>query len=329
MANILVVGGAGYIGSHTLNYLIRHSGHRVVAYDDLSKGHRAALQAISPELPFEQGDLGDCENMRRVLQQYNIDLVMHFAAFIEVGTSVVNPASYYDNNFIKVQRLLTAMRDCNVKYFVFSSTAATFGNPQSERIDERHPQLPINPYGRSKLMVEWLLKDYDRAYGLKSTILRYFNACGADEGGAIGQSYQPATHLISIVLETALNKREKVLVYGGDWDTPDGSCVRDFIHVNDLAEAHVLGLEKMMRNNSSADYNLGSGSGYSVREVIAKAKELSGIDFAVEDGPPRPGDPAQLIANSDRAQHELGWKPRRELHDIVATAWYWEQHKTY
>ena len=327
MANILVIGGAGYIGSHTVNYMVKNNQHKVVVYDNLSKGHREAVVAISPDLRFELGDLGDYDNMVRVLQQYQIDLVMHFAALIEVSTSVVDPEMYYQNNFIKVQHLLAAMRFCGVKYFVFSSTAATFGQPQVEKIDEQHPQLPINPYGRSKLMVEWMLRDYDRAYGLKSTVLRYFNACGADESGKIGQSYQPATHLISIVLETAMGQRNKITIYGGDWDTQDGSCVRDFIHVNDLAEAHLLGLEKMLKDDLSADYNLGSGNGYSVREVIAKAKELSGIDFCVEVGPVRPGDPSRLIANSDKAQRELGWKPRRNLHDIIATAWYWEQNK--
>ncbi len=329
MANILVVGGAGYIGSHTVNYLMKNTRHKIVVYDDLSKGHRAAVSAISCNIPFEQGDLGDYDNVVRVLKHYQIDLVMHFAAFIEVGTSVSDPASYYENNFIKVQRLLSAMRDCSLKYFVFSSTAATFGNPQTEKIDERHPQQPINPYGRSKLMVEWMLKDYDHAYGLKSSILRYFNACGADEAGKIGQSYQPATHLISTVLETAVGKREKVTVYGGDWPTPDGSCMRDFIHVNDLAEAHTLGLEKMLKDDESADYNLGNGCGHSVLEVIAKAKEVSGIDFAVEIGAARPGDPARLIADSDKARRDLGWKPKRSLHDIVASAWHWQQHKTF
>ncbi|WGK68536.1 UDP-glucose 4-epimerase GalE [Candidatus Haliotispira prima] len=329
MANILVVGGAGYIGSHTVRYLVQHTDHKVVVCDDLSKGHRQAVEVVSADIPFEQGDLGDGDNIERILRQYRIDLVMHFAASIEVGSSVADPACYYENNFIKVQRLLAAMRNCGVEYFVFSSTAAVFGDPKAEKIDELHPQLPINPYGRSKLMVEWMLKDYELAYGIKSVILRYFNACGADESGVIGQSYQPPTHLISIVLEAALGVREKVTIYGGDWKTPDGSCVRDFIHVNDLAEAHILGLEKMLSENRSADYNLGSGSGYSVREVIAKAKELSGVDFPVEVGPARPGDPARLIAESDKARRELGWEPKRRLHEIVATAWNWEQHKTF
>ena len=260
MANILVVGGAGYIGSHTVNHIFHDTSHQVVVYDDLSKGHVEAVRAISKTIPLEQGDLGDYNAVRRVLAHYQIDVVMHFAAFIEVGTSVADPATYYENNFIKVQRLLAAMRDQGVEYFVFSSTAATFGQPQAEKIDEQHPQQPINPYGRSKLMVEWLLRDYAHAYGLKSVILRYFNACGADEGGVIGQSYQPATHLISIVLETALGIREKVEIYGGSWDTPDGSCIRDFVHVNDLAAAHILAMKRMLERKESADYNLGAAT---------------------------------------------------------------------
>ena len=329
MANILVVGGAGYIGSHTVNYIKNNSEHNVFVYDDLSKGHREAITAISPNIPFVQGDLGDYDKVLQVLRQYQIDLVMHFAALIEVGTSVSDPQLYYENNVTKVQRLLAAMQTCNIKYFVFSSTAATFGEPLFDTIDEQHQQMPVNPYGRTKLMVEWMLQDYQRAYGLQSTILRYFNACGADESGKIGQSYQPATHLISIVLEAAMGRRQKVLIYGGNWATPDGSCMRDFIHVNDLAEAHVLGLEKMLKENISADYNLGSGSGYSVRQVIAKAKEISGVDFAIEVGPVRSGDPARLIANSNKAKVELGWNPRRDLHQIITTAWHWEQNKTF
>ena len=331
MANILVVGGAGYIGSHTVNHIFCDTPHNVVVYDDLSKGYLEAVRAISQAIPFERGDLGDYAAVRSVLTRYQIDVVMHFAAFIEVGTSVADPAMYYENNFIKVQRLLAAMRDEGVKYFVFSSTAATFGQPQAEKINEQHPQQPINPYGRSKLMVEWLLRDYAHAYGLKSVILRYFNACGADEGGAIGQSYQPATHLISIVLETALGIREKMQVYGASWDTPDGSCIRDFVHVNDLAAAHILAMNKMLelRDADYLDYNLGSGNGYSVWEVIAKAKELSGKNFAVEVGDVRAGDPARLIADSTKANRELGWKPSRNLHDIVATAWNWKQNKNF
>ncbi len=329
MANILVVGGAGYIGSHTVNYIKNNTKHNVFVYDDLSKGHRQAIIAISPEILFVLGDLGDYEKILQVLRQYQIDLVMHFAAFIEVGTSVSNPQLYYENNVTKVQRLLAAMLTCNIKYFVFSSTAATFGKPQTDRIDEQHPQMPLNPYGRTKLMVEWMLQDYKRAYGLQSTVLRYFNACGADEGGKIGQSYQPATHLISIVLEAAMGRREKLIIYGDNWPTFDGSCIRDFIHVNDLAKAHVLALEKMLKQHISADYNLGSGSGYSVREVIAKAKEITGIDFSCEVGPVRPGDPARLIANSSKAKAELAWNPQRDLGQIISTAWHWEQNKTF
>lgn len=327
--NILVVGGAGYIGSHTLMQLHLQGGHNLVVLDDLSKGHREALEAISQDIVFYQGDLGDQALLREILQKHQIEAVMHFAALIEVGSSVSDPSTYYMNNFIKVQNLLDAMRKENVKFFVFSSTAATFGEPRAELISEEHVQEPINPYGRSKLMVEWLLKDYDQAYGLKSVILRYFNACGADEGGKIGQSYHPATHLVSIVLETALGKRPKVGIYGEDWPTADGSCVRDFIHVNDLAQAHLLALDRMVKTGSSLEYNLGNGSGYSVKEVIAMAKEVTGIDFTVESSPRRAGDPAFLIADSQKAKRELGWEPSRDLRAIIETAWFWEQKHSY
>ena len=239
--NILIVGGAGYIGSHTAK-ILHQKGYSIIVYDNLSKGHKEAVTAISPAIPLEIGDLGDAKRLTEVFTQYKIDVVMHFAAFIEVETSVTDPASYYNNNVVKVITLLDTMRKNNIKYFVFSSTAAVFGDPQAQTISEEHPQLPINPYGQSKLMVEKILMDYEKAYGFHSTILRYFNACGADDSGKIGQSYTPPTHLMSILLETALAIRPKITVFGTDYPTRDGSCIRDFIHVNDLAQAHILGL---------------------------------------------------------------------------------------
>ena len=221
------------------------------------------------------------------------------------------------------------MVENNVKYFVFSSTAATFGEPVKEKIDETHPQNPINPYGNTKLMVEKMLADFDTAYGLKSTALRYFNASGADDSGEIGESHSPETHLIPLVLQAAAGKRPSIKVFGTDYPTPDGTCVRDYVHVNDLAHAHILALEKMMQDNQSERFNLGSGSGFSVAELIKTAKQITGIDFKVETAPRRAGDPAVLVADSTKAQRVLGWKPTYNLQRIIQTAWNWEQHRKY
>ncbi|XRK16458.1 UDP-glucose 4-epimerase [Elusimicrobium posterum] len=269
MKNILVVGGAGYIGSHTLRELDK-KGYTPIVYDNLSKGHKAAVRGYT----FVKGDLGDRKKLKAVFEKYNIAAVMHFAAFIEVGESVTEPSKYYINNVSKVINLLDEMIANNVKFFVFSSTAATFGEPKEEKLDENHPQNPINPYGQSKLMVEKILKDYDKAYGLKSVCLRYFNACGALEDGKIGESHSPESHLIPLVFQAALGKRDSIKVFGDDYPTPDGTCIRDYIHVSDLANAHILALEKMMAENKSEQYNLGSGSGYSVKEIIDNVKKL-------------------------------------------------------
>ena len=264
-----------------------------------------------------------------MFKKHKIDAIMHFAAFIEVGESVQEPSKYYHNNVAKVLNLLDAMVENNIKYFVFSSTAATFGEPVKPKIDETHPQSPINPYGNTKLMVEKMLEDFDTAYGLKSTALRYFNASGADESGDIGESHTPETHLIPIVLQAAAGKRPSIKMFGDDYPTPDGTCVRDYIHVNDLADAHILALEKMFKDNVSERFNLGSGSGYSVAELIKKAKEITGIDFKVETAPRRAGDPAVLVADSAKAQKVLGWKPKYDLTKIIQTAWNWEQHRKF
>lgn len=333
--NLLVLGGAGYIGSHVVKMIVQENRHQVVVYDNLSKGFPQAVEAIAGksgrEIPLEEGDIGDSQNVLRVLKKYRIDGVMNFAALIEVGTSLVEPAAYYQNNFVKVFQLLEAVRAAGVRYFLFSSTAAVFGNASSgEKLREESPLAPINPYGWSKLMVEQMLRDYGQAYGLRSAILRYFNACGSDEEGWIGQSYEPASHLIAKLMKGAGSGEGFTFqLYGDDWETRDGSCVRDFIHVNDVARVHLLALEKMCREDVSVLYNLGSGKGYSVKEVIAAAREVLGRDFPVEVAARREGDPAELIADNTKVCRELGWRPSRDLYDILHTAWNWQQNKTY
>ena len=324
--NILVVGGAGYIGAHAVN-LLKKEGYNPVIYDDLSKGHEEAAGILGVKLI--KGDLGDKNKIKEVLAEEKIEAVMHFAAFIEVGESVSSPAKYYNNNVSKVLELLDTMVESNVKYFVFSSTAATFGEPQSEKINEEHPQNPINPYGRTKLMVEEILEDYEKAYGLKSVVLRYFNASGSDENGIIGESHNPETHLIPLILQAASGKRKSIKVYGTDYNTKDGTCIRDFVHVYDLAKAHILGMRKMISENTSLNYNLGSGEGFSVNELIEKAKEITGVDFTVENDERRAGDPAVLVADSAKAKKELGWDIEYDLNSIISSAWKWEQNRKY
>lgn len=324
MKNILVIGGAGYIGSHMVRMLAKQ-GYNPVVFDNLSKGHREAVA----NYPFELGDLGEKARLTEVFKKYGIEAVMHFAAFAEVGESVKEPSKYYHNNVAKVLDLLDALVENDIKYFVFSSTAATFGEPIRPKIDESHPQNPINPYGNTKLMVEKILADFDTAYGLKATALRYFNASGADDSGEIGESHNPETHLIPIVLQAAAGKRASIKMFGTDYPTPDGTCVRDYVHVNDLARAHILALEKMFKDNVSERFNLGSGNGFSVAEIVKEAKRITGIDFTVEKAPRRDGDPAVLVADSAKAERILGWKPQYNLTRIIETAWNWEQHRKY
>ncbi|RRD40065.1 UDP-glucose 4-epimerase GalE [Leptotrichia sp. OH3620_COT-345] len=324
--NVLVVGGAGYIGSHTVN-LLKKNGYTPIIYDNLSKGYENVAEILNVKII--KGDLGDREKLKQVFEEEKIDAVMHFAAFIEVGESVQKPSEYYDNNVVKVIKLLDQMVESGVKYFIFSSTAATFGEPQKEKIDETHIQLPINPYGKTKLVVEKILEDYDTAYELKSTVLRYFNASGCDKDGLIGESHIPETHLIPLILHAASGKRESIKIFGNDYNTKDGTCVRDFVHVYDLAKAHILGMEKMFKENRSLNYNLGSGEGYTVKEVINKVREVTGKDFKVEEVEKRAGDPAILIADSTKAEKELGWKPEYNLEEIIKSAWKWETDKKY
>lgn len=316
---ILVVGGAGYIGSHCLMEL-RRRGKKTLAYDNLTEGHRRAVG----ETPLIVGDLADGAKLDEVFAKNKIDAVFHFAANCYVGESCENPEKYYFNNVANTLVLLRSMRKAGVKKFIFSSTAATFGNPVRPKIDESHPQAPINPYGRTKLMIEHILADYATAYGLQYVALRYFNAAGAAENGAIGEDHDPETHLIPLVLKVPLGQRESIKIFGGDYDTPDGTCIRDYIHIIDLAEAHILGLEYLKNGGASGGFNLGNGTGYSVKEVIKVSEKVTGKSIKADLVARRAGDPAILIADYARARDVLGWKQRYgDLETIIKTAWQW------
>ncbi|MEN8217790.1 MAG: UDP-glucose 4-epimerase GalE [Pseudomonadota bacterium] len=324
MKTILVVGGAGYIGSHMVKMLLA-TGYRVVTLDNLSGGYRDAV--LGGDFVF--GDIADREGLERLFAGYNFDGVMHFASFIQVGESVQKPGKYYQNNVAATLNLLDAMVAHGVKTFIFSSTAAIFGEPRYTPIDEQHPKQAINPYGLSKWMIEQILADYDRAYGLKSVCLRYFNAAGADPDGQLGERHVPETHLIPLVLQAASGRREAITVYGQDYDSPDGTCIRDYIHINDLCQAHLLALEQLLSGAESAAYNLGNGAGFSVKQVIDVAKEVTGKAIPVQMGDRRAGDAARLVADSKRAQTVLGWLPQyADLATIIAHAWQWETRIT-
>lgn len=317
---VLVVGGAGYIGSHMVK-LLNLRGFEVTVLDNLANGHRDAVQGAR----FVLGDLYEREILDRLFGETHFDGVMHFASYIQVGESVREPAKYYRNNVFKTQNLLDVMVAHRVCNFIFSSTAAIFGEPIHIPMAEDHPKQPMNPYGRGKWMVEQMLEDYDTAYGLRSTCLRYFNAAGADPDGELGERHDPETHLIPLALQVASGRRPSITVFGDDYATPDGTCIRDYIHVNDLGEAHWLALQRLWEGGSSTAYNLGNGHGFSVREVIDTARAVTGREIPVEYGQRRPGDPARLVADARRAQAELGWKPRRaDLATIIADAWRWE-----
>ncbi len=318
---VLVVGGAGYIGSHMVKMLDK-AGHAVTTLDNLSNGYRDAVKYGE----FVEGDIADEALLNQLFSDTGFDGVMHFASYIQVGESVEKPSMYYRNNVSNTQTLLDAMVEHGIKNFIFSSTAATFGEPEYTPIDEKHPQKPINPYGHSKLMVEQILADFDHAYGLKSVSLRYFNAAGADPEGELGERHVPETHLIPLVLQAASGRRQNITIFGEDYDTPDGTCIRDYIHINDLCSAHLLGLEHLVAGGDSRAYNMGNGQGYSIKEVIDVAKKVSGNDFDVLTGPRRDGDPARLVADSTLLQAELDWKPEyTELEMIIQHAWEWEK----
>jgi UDP-glucose-4-epimerase GalE len=319
---ILVVGGAGYIGSHTVR-LLNERGHDVWVYDSLSSGHRAAV----PAERLIVADLADAGTLDHALLINRVEAVVHFAALCYVGESVREPAAYYRVNSILALQLLEAARRNGVRRFVFSSTAATYGVPEKMPITEDTPQRPINPYGWTKLAFEQALADYSAAYGLGFAALRYFNASGASSDATLGEDHDPETHLIPIVLQVALGQRPHIEVFGTDYPTADGTCVRDYVHVEDLATAHILALERL-RDGEGLHYNLGTGGGYSIREVVRTAEEVTGKKIAVNDGPRRPGDPAVLVASSEKIRKELGWRPRYpELGGIIETAWRW--HKSH
>lgn len=318
---ILVVGGAGYIGSHLVEELVKTN--EVVVLDNLSTGHE---RAIDPRAVFVKGDLGNKADLEAVFGNYPIKAVMHFAANSLVGESVVDPLKYYENNVASTLTLLKVMMKYNVKNFIFSSTAATYGIPDADMISEDSPTLPINPYGQSKLMVENILTDFANAYDLRYVVLRYFNAAGASASGKIGEMHDPETHLIPIILQHLLGQREQISVFGDDYETPDGTCIRDYIHVTDLANAHIAALESLLiGQNKAATYNLGNGLGYSVKEVIDTCEKVTGRKANVVMADRRAGDPARLVASADKIHQALGWKAERDLEEIIASAWEWHQ----
>jgi len=320
---ILIVGGAGYIGSH-VNKLLTKKGYETVIFDNLSRGHREFVKWGE----FFEGDLLDIGRLRSCFESYRIEAVMHFSAFALVEESVLYPEKYYQNNVIGTLNLLQVMREFGVKHFIFSSTCATYGLPGKIPISEDHPQNPINPYGRTKLLIEEALKDYDRAYGLKHINLRYFNAAGADLDGEIGELHQPETHLIPLVIYAAKGLNEEIKIFGTDYPTKDGTCIRDYIHVMDLADAHIKALQYLMDKNQSGSFNLGNGNGHSVREVIEAVRKVSKKDFKVVEAGRREGDPPVLISSNEKAIETLKWKPQYEdLDMIIETAWRWHKKK--
>lgn len=320
---ILVMGGAGYIGSHTVKYLL-DSGYDCIVADNLVYGH---IEAVDKRAKFINADLMDIESLKKVFNENKIDAVVHFAAFAYVGESVTNPQKYYYNNVVGTLNLLNVMLENDVKKIVFSSTCATYGEPEYTPIDEKHSQSPINPYGKSKLMVEQIFEDYKKAYGLKYIALRYFNAAGASSDSTIGESHNPETHLIPLVLR-AIQNGDAVKVFGTDYDTPDGTCIRDYIHVEDLALAHKLAVEKL--DNYQGYINLGTGIGTSVKEIITSAEKVAGKQCKTELVDRREGDPARLYANNSKAKEVLGWNPKyTNIEDIIKTAWLWEENKKF
>lgn len=320
--NLLVTGGAGYIGSHTVRKL-KEAGHEVVIFDNLSSGHRDAIKGFE----LFEGDLANKEDLKKVFSQNSFDGVIHFAGLIEVGQSMIDPKEFFQNNLVCGLNLLEAMLEHNVKKIVFSSSAAVYGQPEKTPIEENDSKSPTNVYGLTKLMFEQVLDAYDHAYDLKSVALRYFNATGADPSGEIGPDHKNKTHLLTLALLTALGKRESISIFGTDFPTEDGTGIRDYVHVNDLADAHVLALDYLQKEETSNKFNLGNEKGTSVRQVIQLAKEVSGIDFKVIEEPRRDGDPASLFASSQKAKQVLGWKPQfPEMKQIVQTAWNWHKN---
>lgn len=319
--NILVTGGAGYIGSHTVKELARR-GYRTVTLDNLSTGHRESVRNGE----FVEVDLRDLKRLREALSRHSIDAVIHFAASCYVGESVHEPMKYFENNVLSGLNLLAAMVERNIGMIIFSSTAAVYGNPRAVPIVEDEPQLPINPYGQTKSLFEDILRSHERLHGIRSVSLRYFNAAGDDPEGDIGEIHDPETHLIPLALDAALGHVPHLEIYGTDYDTPDGACVRDFVHVCDLADAHIRCLEYLLGGGRSNVYNLGTGKGYSVKQVVETAERVTGRPIPRIEGPRRPGDPPELVASAEKIRSELGWTPKHSsLEEILRTAWTWQK----
>ncbi len=318
---VLVTGGAGYIGSQVIKQL-NQQGYETIAYDNLSYGYRESVRWGE----FIEGDLADTDKLERVFHEHNICVVMHFAAFISAGESVIDPIKYYQNNVINTLNLIHTMLRCNVNKLIFSSTAAVYGEPKTIPIDENHPLCPINPYGVGKYLVEKTLPVFDKTHGLKCISFRYFNAAGADADGELGEMHDPETHLIPLIFDAVSGKTKDVSIFGDDYNTPDGTCIRDYIHISDLAQAHILGLTRLLNHAESDIFNLGNGAGYSVKEVIDAIKKVTGAEFSVEVAARRAGDTSKLISSSDKAKEILGWKPQYpELEKIVETVWNWKK----
>ena len=321
--SVVVVGGAGYIGSHMVRMLVEQ-GWRTTVIDNLATGHADAVRGAQ----LRVGEIGDKAFVAGVLHEAQPQCVMHFAAASLVGESMAAPAKYWQNNVVQTLALLDTMLDCGVKQFIFSSTAAVYGDPVESPMTEQHRRLPINPYGKSKLAVENALEDYSRAYGLRSIAFRYFNAAGAHPDGTLGERHEPETHLIPLVLQVASGRRPVIARFGSGFPTFDGSCIRDYVHVQDLCGAHLLALEKLGEGAASTVYNLGNGEGHSVNQVIEAARRVTGHPIPVRDDPPREGDPPVLVADATRARNELGWQPQyADLDTIIAHAWQWEQRQ--
>ena len=325
-ASILVTGGAGYIGSHTV-LALQDQGYQIIILDNLIYGHRELIETLL-QVKLIIGDINDAELLNNIFSSHNIAAVIHFAAYAYVGESIQNPKKYYRNNVVGSLNLLEAMVDHRINKIVFSSTCATYGIPDTIPILETQLQRPINPYGASKLAVERMLLDFSQAYGLKAVIFRYFNAAGADPQGRLGEDHDPETHLIPLILYTALGRRTQINIYGTDYPTPDGTCIRDYIHVSDLANAHVLGLEYLLNGGQSDIFNLGNGHGFSVKEIIDTARLVTGCSISVIEGDRRPGDPPVLVGSNAKAQQILGWRPKYPLaKEILSHAWAWHQKR--
>ncbi len=319
----MVIGGAGYIGSAMARTLV-DAGHRLVIFDNLSTGH---AHLISKDAVFVQGDLRKFDNILTALEKHPVEAVMHFAAAALVGESVTNPLKYYDNNVVATAQLLKAMQETKVKKLIFSSTCAVFGEPKRVPLLEDDPKSPANPYGQSKLMIETMLGDHTKATDFRFVALRYFNACGAHSSGEIGEMHEPEAHLIPNILKVLTGEKPELQIFGSDYDTPDGTCVRDYVHIEDLADAHLAALKYLDRGMQSDAFNLGSGDGYSVKDIVNMVEKVTGKKVKIKMCPRRPGDPAKLVACADKAKQILGWTPKRDLETIIKSAWRWEQSR--